>query len=153
MLNLKTIFAAGASALILTGAIAAPATAQPNRNYERGYDNDRDYNDRGYNERGNRGDRYSHPSYGNNANLSTGHVDSLEWRINNAPISNGHRRALLNEWRQIQPLAHRVQTGQANRWEYNRLRTGVNRIEQATRNVSYDGDRRDSRYGNNDRRW
>lgn len=140
MMNLKIIFAAGASALILTGAIAGPAAAQPSRNYERGYNSD----------------RYSHPSYGGSANLSTGHVDSLEWRINNAPISNGQRRALLREWREIQPLAHRVQTGRASRWEYNRLRTGVNRIEQATRHVSYDGDRRDrrdSRYGYNDRRW
>lgn len=148
MSNLKTLFAAGATALILTGAIAGPAATQPNRNHERGYDNDR-----GYNERGRSNDRYSHPSYGSSANLRTGHVDSLEWRINNAPISNGQRRALLNEWRQIQPLAHRVQTGEASRGEFNRLRTGVNRIEQATRNVSYDGDRRDRRYGNNDRRW
>ena len=127
MINIKTIVAAGAATLLIGGAVAAPAAAQSYRHYERGYD---DYR----------------------GNLSTSYVDSLEWRINNSPISHGQRRALLMELRQIQPLAYRVQTGQASRWEYNRLVNGVNRIERATRYASYDA-RRYPRYGYNDRRW
>jgi hypothetical protein len=118
----KMIAAIGVSALMLTGAVAAPAAAQ------------------GY--------RYYHES-----NLTTSYVDSLEWRINNSPISYGQRQALLRELRQIQPLAYRVETGQASRWEYNRLAAGVNRIENATRYASYDN-RRYERYGYNTyRRW
>ena len=119
----KVLAALGASALMLSGVAATTASAQPGRYYDRGHNN-----------------------YG--GHLTTSYVDSLEWRINNSPISNGQRRALLNELRQIQPLAWRVETGQASRWEYNRLQRGVNRIERATQYASADGYRR---YGYN--RW
>jgi hypothetical protein len=123
----KNIFAAiGASALMLTGTVATPAAAQAYRYYDR-----------------------SHHDY--NGSLSTSYVDSLEWRINNSPMPYGERRALMRELRQIQPLAYRVQTGQASRWEYNRLVAGVNRIENATRYANLDT--RYRRYGYNDRRW
>lgn len=137
MTKFNLMAAVGATALMLGGAIATTAEAQPGRYYERDYDRydrgyDRDY-DRGYNQGG---------------RLTTSYVDSLEWRINNSPIPGGQRRALLNELRQIQPLAWRVQTGQASRWEHNRLAQGVDRIERATQYASTDV-RRDRRYGYN----
>lgn len=140
MTKLKLMAAIGASALMLGGSIATTAAAQPGRYYDRDYD---DY-DRGYNHY----DRGHH--YDRGGNLTTSYVDSLEWRINNSPIPHGQRRALLQELRQIQPLAWRVQTGQASRWEYNRLAAGVRRIERATQYASADH-RRYGRYGYN--RW
>jgi len=126
MTKLNIMAAVGAATLIATGITAGSATAQPWRDYDRGHNN---YN-RGY-------------------DLSTSHVDSLEWRINNSPIPAGERRALLRELRQLQPLAWRVQTGQASRGEHDRLARGVARIEQATRHAS--ADRYDRRYGYNNR--
>jgi hypothetical protein len=38
---------------------------------------------------------------------------------------------LLREFNSIRGLAWEVQSGQASRWEYNRLATGVNRIQAA----------------------
>ena len=133
MTKLKLMAAIGATALMFGGTVATTASAQPGRYYDRNYDRgyDRDY-DRGHHRGG---------------NLTTSYVDSLEWRINNSPIPGGQRRALLMELRQIQPLAWRVQTGQASRWEYNRLAQGVNRIERATQYASYDNRR--ERYGYN----
>jgi len=119
MFNRKITAAIGASALILAGGIATTAAAQPWASY----------------------DHYE-------SRLTTSYVDSLEWRIHNSPMSYGERRALLNELRQIQPLAWRVETGQASRWEYNRLVAGVNRIERATQYAGYE---RYPRYGYN--RW
>jgi len=124
MTKLKLMAAIGATALMLGGAVATQASAQPGRYWDRGYDH-------------------------YDGQLTTSYVDSLEWRINNSPIPRGERRALLMELRQIQPLAWRVQTGQASRWEYNRLVRGVNRIERATQYASYDNRR--YRYGYN--RW
>ena len=129
MTKLKLMAAIGATALMIGGTVATTAAAQPGRYYERGYDRD-----------------YNH-NYNQGGQLTTSYVDSLEWRINNSPIPRGQRRALLMELRQIQPLAWRVQTGQASRWEYNRLAQGVNRIERATQYASND-DRR-YRYGYN----
>ena len=119
--------AVGATALMLAGGVATTASAQPWR-----------YSDH---------DRHSY----SNSRLTTSYVDSLEWRINNSPISNGERRELLSVLRDIQPLAWRAQTGQASRWEIRRLENGVARIESATRYAS--NDRRYPRYGYNDRRW
>jgi hypothetical protein len=117
MNKIKLIAAIGASTLALTGAIATSATAQPYRHYERGY------NDYGR-------------SYGNvPQELTTSYVDSLEWKINHAfqigAISPGEHRMLLREFNSIRGLAWEVQSGQASRWEYNRLATGVNRIQAA----------------------
>lgn len=99
--------AIGASALMLTGAAATTATAQPWARYD-------DYH----------------------GNLTTSYVDSLEWRIHNAAnegrISWGQARQLLDEFRSVQNLAWRVQTGEASQWEYRRLSNVVNRIERAT---------------------
>ena len=128
MTKLKLMAAIGATALMLGGTVATTAAAQPGRYYDRGHDNN-----------------YSQ------GRLTTSYVDSLEWRINNSPIPGGERRALLQELRRIQPLAWRVETGQASRWEYDRLANGVARIERATRYASYDNGRRDRRYGYNNR--
>ncbi len=127
MTKLNIMAAVGAAALMTVGSLATSASAQPWRDYDRGYNN-------GYSE-------YAP------GDLSTSHVDALEWRINNAPIPLAQRRALLREWHQIQPLAWRVQTGQASRWERDRLARGVAHIEQATRYAGVD--RRDRRYGYN----
>lgn len=130
MLNLKTIAAAGVTALML-GAAAAPAAAQ---GYYR-HDNGAAY-------RG--GGGYS--------NLNSSYVDSLEWRINNAAqerrISWGEARQLTRELRQIQgPMIYRIETGRASAWEVRRVNQVVNRIEAATRGYARN-DRRD-RYGYN----
>lgn len=122
MNKLKYIAAAGASALLLAGGIAAPASAQPWRNYD-----------------------------APQSHLTTSYVDSLEWRINNAAwegrISRGQQRVLLRELRAVQPLAWRVETGQASGWEYRRLSEAVNRIEAATDTYARYG--RYPRYGYN----
>ena len=125
MTKLKMIAAAGATALLMTGAVAGQANAQSWRHYDH---------------------RESYSS-----NLSTSYVDSLEWRINNAAqqgrISRGERRDLMAQLRSIQPLAWRVQTGQASPGEYRRLQYGVSRIEAATNSYAYNGG------GRYDRRW
>ena len=124
MTKLKTLGLIGASALALT---ATAATAQPYYGQHYGYTG-------GYTH------RY------NDSRLTTSYVDSLEWKINNAAregrISWGEAHALLAQFRQVQPLAWRVQTGQANDWEYRRLSNTVARIEQAVNS---------SRYGYNNR--
>lgn len=127
MTKMKFMAAVGAAALMMTGAAATTASAQPWRD---------------------------HGAY-SNSRLTTGYVDSLEWRINeaarNRAISWGEARNLLGQLRQVQPLAWRVETGQASQWEYRRLTTTVSRIERAT--VGYASNRYDrrDRYGYNDR--
>jgi len=117
------------AAVTALAAAGAPAAAQSWRN--------NDHDDRRYDDR----------SYGG-GQLTTGYVDGLAWKIDNAAqerrISWNEARGLKSELRQIQPLAWRVQTGQASGWERRRLTQGVNRIEAAVN--SYD------RYGRNDRR-
>lgn len=103
-----------------------------------------------------------HRSYAG-ARHTSGEVDGLEWKIGVAVregrISRGEARELLGELRAVQPLAWRVETGQASRWERQRLNQAVNRIEsalhayrRADRNDRYDdrydrGDRSDRDYG------
>jgi len=108
MKKLKTLGTIGAAVVALGATSALPAAAQPWRHqdaYER--------------------------------NLTTSYVDSLEWRINESArrglISWGQARMLRNELRQVQPLAWRVQTGEASQWEYRRLARTVDRIEMMTR--------------------
>lgn len=112
MNKLKITTAVAAAALAMTGMAAGAAQAQPWRDYDR------------------------HEDY--RGNLTSSYVDSLEWRINNAAqegrISWGQARSLQRELRAVQPLAWRVQTGQASRYEYQRLSSAVNRIEAATNN-------------------
>ncbi|WP_309090840.1 hypothetical protein [Phenylobacterium sp.] len=112
MNKLKLTTAIAAAALAITGVASTAATAQPWRDYDRR----EDYR----------------------GNLTTGYVDGLEWRINNAAqegrISWGHARQLQRELREVQPLAWRVETGQASQWQYRRLTNVVNRIEAATNN-------------------
>jgi hypothetical protein len=134
MNKFKTMAAVGATALMLGTSVAGTAMAQSYGYSHRGYDN---YARRGYDNAA--------------AGLNTSYVDSLEWKINNAfqerRISNGERRELLATLRDIQPLAWRNQTGQANGYEIRRLESGVARIEGAVNR--YAGGY--GRYGN--RRW
>lgn len=117
MRKMKFLTAAGAAALMLTGAMATTAQAQPWRDRGPAYDH-------GY-----RG------GYGG-GHLTTSYVDSLEWRIHSAAqegrISWGEARQLLREFRSVQNLAWRVQTGEASPWEHRRLANVVSRIEAAT---------------------
>jgi hypothetical protein len=48
-------------------------------------------------------------------------------------ISWGQANALRAQLREVQPIAYRVETGRASRWEYRRLSRVVDRIEFATR--------------------
>jgi hypothetical protein len=112
MKTLKTFGLITASALAVA-ATAAPSLAQPWRG---GYDR---------------------PAPAYNRHLNTSYVDSLDWRITNAArrnmISWREANALRAQLREVQPIAYRVQTGRASRWEYQRLSRVVDRIESATR--------------------
>lgn len=117
------------AAVAALGAVAAPAAAQPWGGYDHRYENrsyDRRYDDRGYDH------RYDDRGY---VRLDTAYVDSLDWKITNAAryghISWGEARELKGELRDVQPLAWRVQTGQARGWEVDRLQRAVSHIEYA----------------------
>lgn len=94
------------------------------------------------------------------ARHTTGAVDGLEWKIRNAAnegrITRGEARELMGELRAVQPLAWRVETGQASRWERQRLSQAVNHIERAVntyrRADRYDRDDREYGYGYGRRR-
>jgi hypothetical protein len=124
MTKLKTIAAVAATTLLMGGAAVTTAQAQPWRHYDNHY---------------NRG-------YVNDSRLTTSYVDGLEWKINNAAqhgqISWREARDLRAQLRTVQPLAYRVQTGQARPWEVSRLEAVVNRIDGLTSGYAY-----------NTRRW
>jgi hypothetical protein len=81
--------------------------------------------------------------------LNTPYVDSLDWRITNAAqqgrISWREARDLKRELRSVHDLAWRNQTGQINRWQYQRLASVVHHIEMRTQ--SYAMNDRHDRYG------
>ncbi|MDB5494857.1 MAG: hypothetical protein JWP86_2194 [Phenylobacterium sp.] len=124
------------AAVAALGAAAAPAAAQPWRG---GHD-----------------DYQRHETYAP-SRLTTPYVDGLEWKINNAAqegrISWGEARGLRQELRQVQPIAWRVQTGQAGGWEAQRLERTVARIESAVnRGPRYGRYDRGDQYGRYDQR-
>jgi hypothetical protein len=108
MMPIKNIIVASTVALAMAGGVTSIAHAQYGRYYER--------QDR----------------------LSTGYVDSLDWKIRNAAregrIDWGEARDLRNQLNQVKPLAYRYQTGQARQWEVNRLERTVDRIDREVRN-------------------
>jgi hypothetical protein len=110
---MKNMIIASTAVLALSGAVGGIAQAQSGRYY----DQERDY--------------------GRSERLTTGYVDSLNWRINNAAregrISWREARDLQNELNQVKPLAYRYQTGQARQWEVNRLERTVDRITNEVR--------------------
>ncbi|MFL5296354.1 MAG: hypothetical protein ACJ798_08230 [Phenylobacterium sp.] len=117
MLKLKKIALIGASALAVSAVSTVAVQAQPWNHY--GYAQD-------------------------TGRLSPSNLDRLSWRITNAArngaISWSEARDLRFQLRAVQPLAYRVETGQARPWEVRRLENTVSRIEAAT-----------SRYATNDR--
>jgi hypothetical protein len=132
---------AGAAAL----AMALPAAAQPyggyqdnqrggDRGYERGYDRDGGQYQRGGRGRG-----------GGDYHLTSGYVDGLFWKLDNAAqegrINRRQAGQLKAELRQVQEFAHPVQTGQASPWQRRRLEQVVARIDQALMSGGYRGDR------------
>jgi hypothetical protein len=98
---------------LTAAALAAAVTPAAAQYYQRGYQHD----------------------YSPRAQATTGYVDSLDWKITNAAqqgrISWQQARELRGELRQVQPIAYRVQTGQANGWQRQRLDRTVARIERA----------------------
>jgi len=106
---LLSFAAAGALA-----AAAVPAAAQPWREDGR-YD--------GY-----------HQTY-RDGRLTRDYLERLDWKVANAAregrISWGEARDLRSELREVQPIAWRVRSGQANRWEAARLERVLTRAEQA----------------------
>src|ERR1700751_307469 len=104
------------AAIGAVAAAAAPAAAQPWRDY--GPD-------------AGRYDGYHQPY--RDGRLTTAYVDSLDWKIRNAAregrISWGEARELRGEFRDVQPIAWRGETGQANRWEAMRLQRSVDHLE------------------------
>lgn len=129
MTNMKFMAAVGATALLMTGAATTTASAQS-------------WRDQG-------------PRHEYNTRLTSGYVDSLDWRITeaarNRAIPWGQARELRNQLRQVQPLAWKVEHGQASQWEYRRLSNVVSRIERATQGYAHSG--RYPRYGYNERRY
>jgi hypothetical protein len=117
------------AALGAVAAAAAPAAAQDYGRYGR-------YG--GYGDYG----RYGgyHQDY-RTGRLTTPYVDSLDWKIVNAAregrISWGEARDLRREFREVQPIAWRVQTGEARPWEVARLDRVVSRIEAAVGRGGY----------------
>ena len=134
----KLLLSLAAAAAVAS--VAAPASAQPWRDYNDGYRH-----------------QYQAPY-----RLTTPYVDGLNWKITNAAregrISWRDARELRNELRAVQPIAWRMQTGQAGRWEAQRLDRVVSRIERAVDGRSYAyGDYRGNRgygaYGDRDYGW
>jgi len=116
MTKFKTIAAIAASAIAIGGTAVSTASAQPWR-YEHSADN----------------------------RLTTSYVDGLQWKINNAArqgmISWDEARDLRAQLRSVQPIAWRVQNGQARPWEVNRLEAVVNRIDSLTQGYAYNTNR------------
>ena len=137
MHKMKFMAAVGASALMLTGAMATTAAAQPWRDRGPAYDDRGDY--RGEYRGDRRGGRHG-------GNLTSSYVDSLDWRLDNAAREGrlpwGQARELRRELHQVQPLAWRVETGRASQWEHRRLSNVVNRIEAAINHPRYSDNRR-----------
>lgn len=119
MTKIKTLATIAASTLAIGGAAVTTAQAQPWRHYDNDY-----------------GRNYVHDS-----RLTTSYVDGLQWKINNAArngvISWVQARDLRMQLRSVQPIAYRVQTGQARPWEVNRLEAVVNRIDSLTQGYAY----------------
>lgn len=152
MNKLNLIAAAGVATLMVAGAAAAPAMAQSYGYSQSAYGYDhrdgREYRD-GRDYRDGREYRDDRQAYAGRT-LTSGYVDSLEWRIDHAVqqgrLSNWQARRLVADLRQIQgPTIYRVETGRANGWEVRRVQDTVARIEAATRGYAQN-DRRD-RYG------
>jgi hypothetical protein len=132
------------AAIGVVAAAAAPAAAQPWRDY--GADAGR-YDAGRYDAGRNDGRGYEAERYGGyqqpfrDGRLTTAYVDSLDWKIRAAArdgrISWDEARDLRGQARAIQPIAWRVQNGQANRWEADRLERTVDRIEYAVSRGEY----------------
>ena len=117
MTNFKTMAAIAASTLAIGATAVTTAQAQP---WHHGYD---------------------HRAYNGDSRLTTSYVDGLDWKITNAAqhgmISWGQARDLRQQLRGVQPIAYRVETGQARPWEVNRLEAVVNRIDGLTSGYAY----------------
>lgn len=125
---MKKTLALSLTAAAALAATALPAAAQPyGYGYERNYE--RDY-DRGYNR-----------GYATPYNLTSGYVDSLYWKLDNAAhegrISWREAERLKNELRPVQEFAHPVETGRASPWQRRQLERVVSRIDAALNRGGY----------------
>lgn len=120
------------AAAALAGA-ALPAAAQPygyDNGYQRNYNRDDGRYNRGY-DRG-----YSVPH-----NLTSGYVDSLNWKLDNAAqegrLSWREAQRLKAELRPVQEFAYPVETGRASPWQRRQLERVVSRIDAALNQGGY----------------
>lgn len=115
-------------------AAAAPAAAQP---WPQSWNGDGQYRTEHERDRSGR--------------LTASYVDSLDWKITNAAregrISWDQARDLRRQVHQVRPLAWRVQTGDADRWEVVRLERVVSHIERTMDARGWRGRDSDPRYG------
>ena len=112
---MKKILLSLTAAAALAAAVT-PAAAQPWRDHDSYYG--------GYGHRG-----------GDN---SSSEIRAQDWRIREAVqqgrISHGEARQLMDELRQLQPLAWRLENGRWNNWDYQQLARGLGHV-QAMLNV------------------
>lgn len=129
---MKKMLVLSLSAAALAGA-ALPAAAQPygyDNGYQRYYDRDDGRYERGY-------DRGYRTPY----NLTSGYVDSLYWKLDNAAqegrLSWREAQRLKAELRPVQEFAHPVETGRASPWQRRQLERVVSRIDAALNQGGY----------------
>lgn len=127
---MKKTLALSLTAAAALAATALPAAAQP---YGYGYQNNRNY-ERDY-------DRSYQRGYGAPYNLTSGYVDSLYWKLDNAAqegrISWREAERLKNELRPVQEFAYPVETGRASPWQRRQLERVVSRIDAALNRGGY----------------
>jgi hypothetical protein len=128
------ILAAAAAGALAAAAVPAAAQQRYQGDYNRG-------NQGGYDQRGDRG--------GVDYHLTSGYVDGLFWKLDNAAqegrMSRREAVQLKRELRQVQEFANPVETGRASNWQYQSLQRTVARIDQALNSGGY---RADNRYRN-----
>jgi hypothetical protein len=138
MKTLKTLALIGASALAVSAVSTAAAQAQPY----------------GYSNYGYGPARYATLPDNDRRRLSTGYVDRLQARVNDAArmrqISWNEARDLRNQLGYAHDLAYRVQTGRADRGDVRRLDSMLDRVESAVNRYAYND--RDHRYDHDWRR-
>lgn len=122
MTKIKTLATVAATTLALGGATVA-TTAQAQTWH-------RDYNS--YSERYDRGV---------DSRLTPAYIRRLDWKVDNARshglISWQQARELHMQLRDAQPMAWRVQNGQARPWEIRRLQNVVDRVDSLTQGYAY----------------
>lgn len=126
MKTLKTLALIGASALAVSAVSTAAAQAQPYG-----------YGDGRYYQQDYRG--YDRPV--RDGRLTPAYLDRLDARVDAAArqhlMSWSQASDLARSLHVAKPWAEHAQSGYANRWEIQRLRATINRVEAATNRYAY----------------